>query len=212
MSSTSKLLIVSSDLVIEAREFCHEWLKSVDNHIAENINKLTCNDIKEIYFSLFGELKRWRSGSSGFTGFSEFLVFRSLYHTIGEIFTAIETGKIGTDPVIFRSENYEIGQNVKIPLDGKNRFPDIYVRQNGKLISIIQIKIVTGGGEKQIAREVETFKLFKKSFPDIRGIFIVLIRQNFTKEKERRLRNAGYQTVILEDNKTPMSHLLRQAM
>lgn len=212
MSSTSKLLRVSSDLARRAHEFCREWLNNIDRHIAENKNKLTCNDIKEIYFSLFGELKRWRSSSSGFTGFSEFLVFRSLYHTIGEIFNAVETGDIGTSPIIFRSENYEIGQNVKKKLDGENKFPDIYVKHNGKLISIIQIKIVTGGGGKQIAREVETFKLFKKSYPDIRGFFIVLIKSNFTRDKEQRLRKIGYRTVILEDNKTLISSILSMAI
>lgn len=212
MSSTSKLLKVSSDLTRKAHELCREWLSNIDRHIAENISELTCNDIKEIYFSLFGELKRWRSSSSGFTGFSEFLVFRSLYHTIGENFSAVKTGNIGTPPIIFRSENYEIGQNVKIQLDGKNKFPDIYVKHDGKLISIIQIKIVTGGGEKQIAQEIETFKLFKKSYFDIRGFFIVLIKVNFTKDKEQRLRNIGYQTVILEDNKTPISSILSQAL
>lgn len=213
MSSTSKLLRVSSDLARKAHELCREWLKNIDGHITENINKLTCNDIKEIYyFSLFGELKRWRSSSSGFTGFSEFLVFRSLYHTIGEIFNAVETGDIATDPIIFRSENYEIGQNVKRKLDGKNKSPDIYVEHNGKLISIIQIKLVTGGGEKEIAREVETFKLFKKSYPDIRGLFIVFIKESFTKQKEQRLRKAGFRTVILEDNKTPISSILSHAI
>jgi len=213
MSSTSKLLRASSDLVRKAHELCREWFDNIDGHIAENINKLTCNDIKEIYyFSLFGELKRWRSSSSGFTGFSEFLVFRSLYHVIGEIFTAVETGDIATDPIIFRSENYEIGQNVQRKLDGNKRTPDIYVEHNGELISIIQIKLVTGGGKNQITREIETFKLFKKSYPDIRGLFIVFIKESFTKDKEQRLRNVGYQTVILEDNKTPISSILSKAI
>lgn len=212
MSPTSKLLKVSSDLVIKAHKFSHEWLNNIDRHIADNINKLTCNDIKEIYFSLFGELKKWRSSSSGFTGFSEFLVFRSLYHTMGEVFNAVETGNIGTDPVVFRSQNYEIGQNVKIKLDSKNRFPDIYIRRDGKLISVIQIKIVTGGGEKEVIKEVETFKFFKKSYSHVRGLFIVFIRVNFTKMKEQRLRNAGYNTVILEDNKSLISSILRPAI
>lgn len=212
MSSESKMLRVSSDLARKAQEISCEWLSNIDRHIAENLNKLTCNDIKEIYFSLFGELKRWRSSSSGFTGFSEFLVFRSLYHTIGETFKAVETGDISTSPIIFRSKNYEIGQNVKVKLDGVNKFPDIYVERNGRLISIIQIKIVTGGGEKQITREVETFKLFRKSYPDIKGLFIVLIKETFTEHKEQRLREAGYQTVILEDNETLISDILGQVI
>jgi len=213
MSSTSNLLRASSDIVRKAHIICREWLNNIDKLIAENINKLTCNDIKEIYyFSLFRELKRWRSSSSLFTGFSEFLVFRSLYHTIGEKFQVVETGDIATDPIIFISKNYEIGQNVKIKLDGEHKSPDIYVKHNGKLVSTIQIKLVTNQGKKEITREVDTFKLFKKCYPDIRGLFIVFIKESFTEDKEQRLRGVGYQTVILEDNRTPISSILRCAI
>jgi len=133
-----------------------------------------------------------------------------LYHTIDETFKAIETGNIGTNPIIFKSENYEIGQNVKINLNGKKKFPDIYVKRNGSLVSIIQIKIVTGGGKKQITREIETFKLFRKSYPDIKGLFIVFLKETFTKYKEQRLVEIGYRPVILEDNNTLISDILRQ--
>ena len=210
MGSNPKLLRVNSDLARRTRDICRDWLSKIDRHIAENLNKFTCNDIKEMYFSLFGELKRWRSSSGGFTGFSEFLIFRLLYHTIGETFKAIETGNIGTNPIIFKSENYEIGQNVKINLNGKKKFPDIYVKRNGSLVSIIQIKIVTGGGKKQITREIETFKLFRKSYPDIKGLFIVFLKETFTKYKEQRLVEIGYRPVILEDNNTLISDILRQ--
>jgi len=207
------LLRVSSDLAKDAHELCREWLNNIDKLIAENINKLTCNDIKEIYyFSLFGELKKWRSSSSGFTGFSEFLIFRSLYHSIGEIFEAVETGSIATNPIVFRSKNYEIGQNVKRKLEATKRTPDIYIERNGKLVSIIQIKLVMGGGEKQITREIETSNLFKKAYPDIRGLFIVFLKESFTEDKKQRLRKAGYRTVILEDNKTLISSILSQAI
>ena len=209
MSFESKLLRVDSDVARKTHKICQMWFKDLDEHIARNLHKLTCNNIKEMYFSLFGELKRWRSSSSGFTGFSEFLVFRTLYHTIGETFEAVETGDIGTDPIIFKSENYEIGQNVKRKLNEVNKFPDIYIERKGKLVSIIQVKIVTGGGEKQITREVETFKLFRKSYPDIKGLFIVLIKQNFTEHKKQRLMEAGYRTVVLEDNGTLISDVLK---
>jgi len=211
MGSTVNLVKTSSKLVREAQELCYAWLDNIDKHIADNINKITCSDIKEIYYSsLFGELKRWRSCSSGFTGFSEYLVFRALYHIIGETFTALETGDIATDPIVFRSKNYEIGQSVKIKLDGNKRSPDIYVKRDGNLISIIQIKLVTGGGKSQITEEVETFKLFKKFYPEVKGLFIVFIKESFTKEKEQKLRTVGYQTLILENNKTSISSILKQ--
>jgi hypothetical protein len=199
-------------MAIEAHKICQEWLENMDEYIKRNLYRLTCNNVREIYFALFGELKRWRSNSSGFTGFSEFLIFRILYHMIGEKFEAIETGDIGTDPIIFRSENYEIGQNVKMVLDGTKKFPDIYVKRKGKLISIIQVKIVTGGGEPQIAKEVETFRLFRNSYPDIKGLFIVLIKDTFTEHKNQRLTNAGYRTIVLQDNHKLISDVLKEVI
>jgi len=210
--SKLRSLRVESDMAIEAHKICQEWLENMDEYIKRNLYRLTCNNVREIYFALFGELKRWRSNSSGFTGFSEFLIFRILYHMIGEKFEGIETGDIGTDPIIFRSENYEIGQNVKMVLDGTKKFPDIYVKRKGKLISIIQVKIVTGGGEPQIAKEVETFRLFRNSYPDIKGLFIVLIKDTFTEHKNQRLTNAGYRTIVLQDNHKLISDVLKEVI
>lgn len=182
----------------------------MDKHLSESVDKFSCNDIKEIYFSLFNNLKEYRSNSCGFTGFSEFLVFRLLYYKIREKFEPVKRGSKDTDPIKFVSENYEIGQNIKIKLGENKRFPDSYIKRNGKLISIIQIKIVIHGGKEQITREVETFRLFRESYPHIRGLFIVFIKDSFTEDKKEKLRAAGYQTLVLDGNKTLFKDVLNK--
>lgn len=205
-------LRIESEVAMEAHKICQKWLENMDDYVKNNLYRLTCDNVREAYFSLFGELKRWRSNSGGFTGFSEFLIFRSLYHTIGERFEATETGDIGRDPIIFRSQNYEIGQNVRITLGDVKKFPDIYVKRNGELISIIQVKIVTGGGEHQIAEEVETFKLFKRFYPNIRGLFISLIKDTFTDQKNQKLKQIGYKTIVFEANNRLISEVLGESV
>ena len=110
----------------------------------------------------------------------------------------IETGDLGTDPVLFRSKDYEIGQNVKVPFHGKNKFPDVYVKYKDQLKSIIQIKIILGGGTSQIDREVSTFELMRKAEPNLNGLFISYVKDNFTEEKRKRLEDVGYKTLILQ--------------
>jgi len=210
MSPKSNLLSESSDLVKSTNKLSHEWLDNMDKHITENVDKFLCNDIKEIYFSLFNKLKEYRSNSCGFTGFSEFLVFRLLYYKIGEKFEPLKRGRKDTYPIKFVSENYEIGQNIKIKLGEKKRFPDIYIKRNGELISIIQIKIVIHGGKEQITREVETFRLFREVYPDVRGLFIVFIKDSFTEDKKEKLRDVGYQMVVLDGNTTLFKDVLNK--
>lgn len=209
-------LAPKSKIGIEANKINHEWLSTMDEHIRKNLPRLTCNNVMELYYSLFGELKRWRSTSHGFTGFSEFLIFRMLYHTIGEEFGQrphTEPAK-GTTPIIFTSKNYEVMQNVRIPLlGGKNSFPDIFVKRNGKPTAIIQVKIVMNRGKKQIDDEVKTLRLIKKKYPDIKVLLIVMIRDSFPQRNEKLLTEAGYEKVIvLQGNKAKMSDELRKAI
>jgi hypothetical protein len=208
----SSWLKIESDTAIAAHKISQEWLRKIDEHLALNLDKLTCDNIREMYFALFGELKRWRSSSSGFTGFSEFLIFRILYNMIGEDFRPEETGDLGGAPILFKSENYEIGQSVRIQLGKIRKFPDIYVRRKGKLISIIQVKIVTGGGDDQIKEELETFRLFRKFNPDIKGLFITFLKNSYTEQKDSKLKNVGYRTVVLEGNHKLISNVLKEAI
>lgn len=212
MRLKSKLLNQNSEVAQKAHMICREWLTNIDSHLKENIGHITCNDIKETYFSLFEELKHWRSSSHGFTGFSEFLIFRSLYHTISEDFKETKKGQVETDPIIFRSKNYEIGQNIRMKIGGVNKFPDIYVMKNKKLFSIFQIKIVLNGGESQIINEIKTFELFKKFHPNIKGFFVVFIKENFNESKKQRLLNVGYQPVVLENNNELIFNVFKEAI
>lgn len=198
-----------SVLVRKAHENTQNWFIEIDSFIKENIDALTCSDIKEIYFSLFRELKQWRSTSSLFTGFSELLLFRNLIHTIPEGFTPVKTGNINSHPILFKSDNYTLGQGIRKEFNGVRKYPDISVEYKGNLKSIAQIKIVMGSGQKQLDKEVKTFKIMKNAYPNLKGLFISYIKGAFSEEKQKPLQKAGLKTVTLEDNKELIKNVLQ---
>ncbi len=199
---------VSSEIACEFHRIFRKWLQDTDEQIRKNLGILTCDNIREIYFAFWGELKYWRSGSSGFTGFSETLLFRTLYHTIGEKFNLIESGD-SRDPIRFESENYEIGQSITIKINGKRICPDIYVKRNNQLISIIQIKTFVDS-DSEIDAEVKTFEMLKARYPMIKGLFIVFVKSGFKEKRAEKLRKIGYETLVLQDNNDSIATVLRK--
>jgi hypothetical protein len=56
-----------------------KFLKEIDHYLANNYQNLTCNDIHDMYFDfIFKVLKDFKGNSNGFTGLSEYLIFRFL--------------------------------------------------------------------------------------------------------------------------------------
>lgn len=203
---------VKSRIGLKAKELNKEWLHDIDTLIKENIQNLTCDNVRELYYSLFHELKDLRSNSSGFTGFSEFLVFRALYHTIGEDF---EQSKIGTSDnasIVFKSKNYVLEQSVAQKLNGTNIFPDICIKQrkgeSETPIGIIQIKIISKL-EPTMKREIQTIEKFKEKHPKIKGLFISYVGKSFTEENKQKLKEAGYTVEVLYDNQKLISNVLK---
>jgi hypothetical protein len=71
---------ITSNLGIKTQKIHKNWLGSVDEIIKNNLEEITCLDLLQMYYALFRELKLKRSTSAGFTGLSEYLIFRALYH------------------------------------------------------------------------------------------------------------------------------------
>ena len=63
-----------------------KYLEEMDKFIAKNYRILTCGDIHDIYFDFLQVLKEFRGTSTGFTGLSELLILRFLYHQLGGSF------------------------------------------------------------------------------------------------------------------------------
>lgn len=209
LKSKNPYLCTSSKFYSEFQEICENWFKEIDNCLSKNLNQLTCNDIKDFYVTLFTELKNWRSNSTNFTGFSELLLFRTLYHLIeqskGEEFNLVETGD-SKDFVRFKSDNYEIGQSVPIKVNGKYKYPDISIKQKNaansaeyKLISVISIKISVVNDDS-IDNETKSFESFKLEYPEVKGLLIMFVKADLSKERKEKAGKVGLKTLVLEGN------------
>jgi hypothetical protein len=83
----------------EPRNIIKDFLKNLDLFIATNLDTLTCADVYNIYSDFFHDLKQFKGNSSGFTGLSEYTIFRIFYHLLGGNF---EPKQITNDSLRFQ--------------------------------------------------------------------------------------------------------------
>lgn len=127
---------------------------------------------------------------------------------------------LGTDPVLFRSESLEIGQNVAHKIVGnKRRHPDIYIkdRNAGKMIGIVQAKIVWNRGLDQTRNELQTFTDFKRTFPGINGLLVLFLKTGYTDAKKKLIeeyekRNQWFKFQLFEGENTGIRDLFRKTL
>jgi len=55
----------------------------MDLFIKNECNTLTCDDAFQMYYHMFYPLRVFRGNSTGFTGYAEFIIFRTLWHVLG---------------------------------------------------------------------------------------------------------------------------------
>lgn len=203
----------------------HETVfRSLDHEIKNNIDTWTCDDIRSVYFDWWHELKYWRTTSSNFGGYSEFLIFRFLFHVLeerGENLQPIRLGHTGTDPIVFRSERYEIGNGNSLRINGKLLKPDIYLKDltTETILAIIEIKITTGsltgrdeegklrGGEFGIKAMIERLNIFRLHCQKM--LLIVFNWESFRKYKSE-IDEQWFSNIVLEDEPRLMKDVLLQ--
>jgi hypothetical protein len=159
--------------MINLSSIIESFLRNLDENIQKNIATLSCSDIKNAYDQLFESSKQYRGNSNGFTGLAEFLVFRVLYHSMGEVFTRSE---YTDDTYAFSSDNIEIGQNLGTKIKGKRYVPDILICKKRSIVGIVQIKTYITNGTKEVKKELATFDTVHFNYPSSKGVLVVFNR------------------------------------
>ena len=197
------------------------FLTEIDSFIKSNIRDLTCDDIYQIYFGFFNSLKRWRSTSANFTGYSELLILRSLLHCIGDDFTAQprDTPKNKKNdnqiPWIFKSNNYEIAQNVSLRVNNRRKQPDIYVKnRNGKVEAIIQIKVVLTSGRRTVDKILDDFLAYHNYYQNVKCLLIIYDKWNYSTRSheiltEYKKDNSWFDFKLLEGKNTKICQVFK---
>lgn len=120
-------------------DISHRFLAEVDSYLKTGVKTLTCRDVHDMYFGLFEKLKDYRGTSTGFTGFSEFLVFRFLLNLL----RGFRPRDLTQDTKEFIRGTFRIGQSVT-PQSGLKIRPDILIEKDQTTIGAVEIKVYVG--------------------------------------------------------------------
>jgi hypothetical protein len=195
-----------------------KFLEDIDKFIANHYQTLKCDDIQKIYEKFFNDLKDFRGSSSGFTGLSELLIFRLLYHQLGGQFKEEDFKKTTMKWFVSTTNNLKIGQNIPIQINGKDRRPDIAIfHDNNELMGIVQIKIYPADGIKEVKEEIKTLEIFKKLHSNLHALLIIFYEPSKQKkgkiipELERQKRDKKwFNFIILQGNDRILANRLHQ--
>lgn len=146
---------VLQDLPIEAQK---DWnsisFRTIDSFLKKHCREITCADVSALYWKFWWDLKKIKSNSTNFVGYSELLIMRLLLHFLKsehqldfEDYSRPNPDSPGKDLGYFKSSNgkYVVATEC-VPKEfrsdlGKRR-PDIvlYRRDLPELMAIIQVK------------------------------------------------------------------------
>lgn len=155
----------------EPRNITQGFLKNLDLFIATNLGTLTCADVYGIYSNFYMDLKQFKGNSSGFTGLSEYTIFRIFYHLLGGNF---ELKQITNDLYDFRSPDgrFRIGQSTPIIAGPHKYYPDIQIFKDDSLLMICEIKLYLTYGIKTLENDIQKLDEINKEYPGTKGLFI----------------------------------------
>jgi hypothetical protein len=192
------------------------FLKELDGFLAANYPILKCRDIHQIYFTFWNDLKCFKGNSNGFTGLSEYLIFRFLYHQLGDSFKAEE---FTHDTKEFVRNDLRLRQSIAVRVNENRYFPDITIYKGDKdnLIAVIQIKVYLTHTMKEVQKEMETFRSLRKiASRNFRALLIIYqtpgrgkVMQELNKQKDE---NAWFDFLILGKNDELLAQKLRTSL
>jgi hypothetical protein len=196
-------------MVEKGQDIGHKFLSDLDEYLAKSWKTITCDEMADLYYRFFCDLKEFKGNANGFTGLSEYLLFRALYHRLGGDFEKI---RVTHDLFEFVSKDgtIRIGQSTPVNLDKKRYYPDIVIYNNDKLVSIIQIKIYLTSGRKEIDKEVETLRRIRERYPGVECTLVIFGAISPASKiaiylSQRKKDTDGFHSLVLRNNHNSLS-------
>ncbi len=155
----------------EAKNICNNFLTDLDGFLRDNLDNLTCSDINNIYSNFYEDLKDYKGNANGFTGLSEFIIFRFILNMLGGSF---DKKQETTYLYSFESKDkkYRIGENLPVFIGSKKYVPDITIYKNDVPILVIEIKLYLTNGIKTLMDDINKLNSITSEYPDTKGLFI----------------------------------------
>jgi hypothetical protein len=163
----------------EAYEKGRQLLDGIDNYLEQNIKKLTIHDIHDIYAGLSVSQQPYRGTAGGFTGFSEFLIFRCLIHTLAQIGVKLRPNPDGRTTSFTDGHGLIVTQGI-LPQGSQEKMrPDILIQQKLKIVAAAEIKIVLTNSKEVTNHAVKRLEHYYANNPgDFYGVlFIFLVNE-----------------------------------
>lgn len=158
--------------------FGAELLERTDDYLGKSWRSLTCANIHAMYFGLFNSLKEYKGNSHGFTGYSEYLLFRFFYHQIKEKFGDLNgepanNSKYAMRFVSSRNRNFWISQGIPTKIGVKRQNPDIAIGRSNQLLGVLQVKIYPVHGIKTLSDEIKKIEELKNQHNELYAAIII---------------------------------------
>jgi len=198
------------------QESFQKFLEELDEYFLQNWKHLTGADIYHFYDAVFKILKEVKGNSNGFTGLSELLIWKIVWHQLGGKFKRVP---LANDMLKFQSLDDPricIGQSIEVSVKGKRRYPDISIYYSDKLTAVVSIKLYLTNGSKTLYDELSKFKELKEGYPDndIRILLIIygLSAKGKTQKELDKIEseNDWFKYLILNNKQSIMSEKLRE--
>lgn len=165
--------------MLRIQHMIKQFLSDLDEELRVNVKSIRCCDIYEIYFKLFDQLKMYRCNSSGFTGFSEFLIFRLILQSFSCEFERYEISK-DCNSFISRDRHIELTQGISLSrfrINLKpNISPDVAIWIDKRLSTVFQIKTYLPKGINTFLSEMDNFKILRHKFPELKAVFLMYVK------------------------------------
>lgn len=176
-------------------ETVYRFFTDTDEFVRKKAKYITIDDIKHYYYDVISEnIKEMIGSSEGFTGFSELLIFRAIFHYLSQgldinnwslkkvsPYSHVFVLKIGNYNVILsRSIALKRIEGLKASPDIESKKPDIALlikdeeKQHTRLIAVVSIKTCEISSEK-MKDEIGTLRNLKKHFADDLVIALILL-------------------------------------
>jgi hypothetical protein len=177
-----------------------DFLKDIDCFLLKNNQSLKAKDIANIYFDFLEDLKEVKGDAYGFTGLSEYIVLRFLYHLLAKSF------------ILKSNETLQIGK--------KACRPDVVVYKHNTLKATIQVKIYLTKGRKEILKEMETFKAIRSEYnTEMKALLVIFNNKSlpkkgrvFTELEKQKVDNDWFEFVILRENDESFRSVLLKSL
>lgn len=154
------------------------FLESTDEYLKQNWKTLTCANMFDLYDELYRMLKRYKGNSHGFTGYSEYLLFRFLYHQVEEIFgplkiEPIKGSQTASKFIFVKNPNLWISQSIPFKIGIKRQSPDLAIGYSKNILRVASVKIYLVNGIATLTEEIRKLETLKQYHPSLNASLIM---------------------------------------